>query len=220
MPRLILAADDPDDAADGVAALARILEDLDVHDVAGLRPVRLAARDQHFGRRLAALEHGIDTALAAKVPDDPHLAARENLDDVPLVAAARLAGTRGNAIAVPQELHLARGEIEVGAAVVGPQETEAVAMREHRARHDVEVTRQAVFVGAVPQQLAVAHHRAHPRLEGAAVLLRVNFEARRERFELQRLARLLHRGEDFLATRDLVFVATFVAAGVFRTARH
>ena len=118
---LILAADDIEHAADGVTALARILEHLDVDDVAGLRAVRFAAGNQHLGTRLAALEHEVDAALAAKLPDDARLAARENLDDVPFPAAARVAGTRGDAIAVPEQLHLARGEIEIVAAVVGPE---------------------------------------------------------------------------------------------------
>ena len=181
----------------------------------GFAPCDFAARDQHLGARLAALEHEIDAALAAKLPDDARLAARENLDDVPFAAAARVAGARGDAIAVPKQLHLARGEIEIVAAVVGPQETEAVAMREHLARHDVEVARQAVLVGAVPQQLAVAHHGAHAGLERAPVLFRADLETWRERLERERLPGLLHRREDLVATRDLVLVAPFVGGPAF-----
>ena len=175
---------------------------------------------KHLGPRLAAFEHEIDAALAAKVPDDARLAARENLDDVPFVATACLAGARGDAVAIPQQLHFAGGEIEIAAAVVGSQETEAVAVRKHRARHDVEMARQTEFVGTITQQLTVSNHRAHARFERATVLLRVDSETRRESFELQRLARLLHRRENFLTSRDLVLIAPFVGAGVLRAARH
>ena len=51
----------------------------------------------------------------------------------------RVAGAHGDAVAVPEHLHLARGEINVVAAVVGPEKAETVAMREHRARDEVEV---------------------------------------------------------------------------------
>ena len=103
---------------------------------------------------------------------------------------------------------------EIGSmnTVVRPQETKAVSMCEHGARHDVEMACQAVFVGAVSQQLTVTHHGAHASLERAAVLLRVNAETRRERFEPQRLASLLHGGEDFVAARNFVLVAPLVGA--------
>ncbi len=218
---LIFTADDIEHAADGVATLARILEHLDVDDVAGLCAVRFAARNQHLGTRLATLEHEIDAALTAKLPDDARFAARENLDDAPFPAAARVAGTRCDAIAVPEQLHLARGEIEIIATVVGPEKTEPVAMREYDTRHEVEMPRQAVLVGAVPEQLAVTHHGAHAGLERAPVLFRVDLETWREGLESERLPGLLHRREDLVAARDLVLVAPFVGgAGVLRAARH
>ena len=81
--------------------------------------------------------------------------------------------------------------------------------------------REAVLVGAVTQQLAVTHHRAHAGLERAPMLLRADTEPRSQRLERERLPRLLHGREDLLATRDLVLVSTFAdGAGVLRAARH
>ena len=88
-------------------------------------------------------------------------------------------------------------------------------MREHLAGHEVEVPRQAVLVGAVPEQLAVAHHGAHAGLERAPVLFRVDLEARSQGLERERLPGLLHGREDLVAARDLVLVAPFVAGPAF-----
>ena len=53
------------------------------------------------------------------------------------------------------------------------------------------------------------------------MLLGLDAKPRRERFEQQRLARLLHRFQDFVAARDLVFVlALAVLVGVAGSARH
>jgi hypothetical protein len=46
---LVLAANDLEHSADGVVALARILEHLDVDDIAGLRAMRFTAGNQHLG---------------------------------------------------------------------------------------------------------------------------------------------------------------------------
>ena len=64
---LILAADDLEHAADGVIALARILEHLDVDDVAGFRAARLAARNEHLGARLAVKGERADDESACGV---------------------------------------------------------------------------------------------------------------------------------------------------------
>src|SRR6185503_13998917 len=155
---------------------------------------------------IGAVAHEVDAALAAELTGDAGFAARQYLDHLAFATARRVVGAHGHAIAFPQELHFARGEIEVVAAVVGLQETEAVAMRGHDARDDVQVPRETELVRAIAQQLAVANHGAQPRLERAAVLLGLDAEPGRQRFEQQRLARLLHGSQDFVAARDLVFI--------------
>ena len=218
---IVGAADDFDHAADRMAVLRRVLEHFDGHDVSGLCAVRLAARDQHFDARIGAVAHEIDAALAAKLARELRLATRQDLDDVPLAATRCFAGANRYAIAFPQELHLARGEVQIIAAVVRLQEAEAVAMRDHDAGDHVEMAREAELVGAIAKQLAVANHRPQPGFQRAAMLFGLDAESRCERFEQQRLARLLHRLQDFVAARDLVFVLAFAAfVGVAGRTRH
>ena len=103
----------------------------------GFAPSLRRARSD-LGPTITVFQHRVDAALAAKLPDDLRLAARQDLRDAPLAAARRLADSNGDAIAVPERDHFARGEIHVGAAVVGPQKAEAVAVRLHVARDEIE----------------------------------------------------------------------------------
>jgi hypothetical protein len=168
--------------------------------------MHLPSCDQDLGPRIAALENVVDTAFSAESPDDARLPPREDLDEAALAPAWRFVGAHGNTVAVPQGLHLARGQVQIRAAIIRAQEAEAVAMRQHRAGHHVEMPCQTVFVGPVAQQLSVADHRSHSRLERPPVLLGAYAEARRQRFEQQRRTRLLHRSEYLLATRNLMLV--------------
>src|SRR6185369_5923193 len=219
---IVAAADDLDDAADRVLVLFRVLEHLDAHDVAGRGAEILVARDQHVGALVAVLEHPVDAALAAETADDRALAPREDLDEMSLAAPRRLARAHGDAVAVQKTAHLARREVDVVVAVVGREEAETVAVRLNDAGDEVEVPHEAVLALAVEQELAVADHRAHPRLERAAMLLRADLESGGDRFERERPASLLHHPRDLVAARDLVLVAAFLlgVVAVARRARH
>ena len=77
-----------------------------------------------------------------------------------------------DAVAVQHLVHLARAEEDVGAAVLGNEEAEAVRMALDDAGDEVELGDDAELALAVDQQLAVALHRgeaAVERLAGAPV---------------------------------------------------
>jgi hypothetical protein len=188
-------------------------------DVAGLST--FAARDQHFDTRVAAFEYGIDAALATELAHDLGLAARQDLHEMALAATRRITGPHGDAIALPEHLHLARREVQIVAAVVRLEEAEAVAMRGHGARHDIEMLREAELVGPITRQLPVGPWPAAALPAPAAVLLGANAKARGERLEEQRLPGLLHGAQDLVAARDVVFVLTLAGGvGVMRRTRH
>ena len=105
-----------------------------------------------------------------KRPTIVRLAAREDLDDVPFAAARRLARAHGDAIAVPQHLHLAAREIESSPPSSGVRKP-----KPSRCAETLPVTRsrwprEAVLARAVAEQLAVANHRPHalPRARAGA----------------------------------------------------
>ncbi len=175
--RLPGGTDDGEHTADGMVSRRRVLDDLDTHDVAGLGPRLMAARDQHLRLRPALLDHEIDAALAAQRADDLTAAALEDLDDMTFQASApRIRHADGDAIVSPQRMHLAGGEIHVLAPVVAPQKTIAVPVSDYRARDEIEMARQAILVGAIAQQLAVAHHRLEPVLQRTLPLLGLQSE--------------------------------------------
>jgi len=79
-------------------------------------------------------------------------------------------------------------------------------MRLHCPGHEIEVACQAVGLGPVTQQLAIAHHGSEPVLECTAVRLSAYFELLRQRDEYERPSHGLHDLEDFIPRRDRVLV--------------
>src|SRR5690606_25226229 len=101
-PGLVEPPDDLHDAPDREAVLGRVLHDLDLHDVARLRAVALAPRDQHLGPALALLEHVVDAPLRAEQPDERRLAPLEDVDDPALAPSGPVAADpHGDTVAVP-----------------------------------------------------------------------------------------------------------------------
>ena len=108
--------------------------------------------------------------------------------------------------------HLPVGQEDVVPTTLGPEEAEAVLVAADDADHQLQAVQQAILVGTVQQQLAVADHRAKAlgeRLPDGPVL---DPEAFTDATEAERLARLGERLEDEFPARDGVFVAARLLA--------
>ena len=94
-------------------------------------------------------------------PDDGAVGPLEHVDDLAFRPAApvdALAADR-HAVAVQRLVHLALGQHDVGRAVVGPEEAEAVRVTLQDAGDEVELGRDEQLALAVDDDLAVALHR-------------------------------------------------------------
>ena len=69
-------------------------------------------------------------------------------------------------VPVHQRAHLARGEEQVGAGVVGPEEPEPVAMPDDPPGDEIHPVDEPEIAAAVADDLAVALHGAQPALQG------------------------------------------------------
>src|SRR5690606_18531465 len=95
------------------------------------------------------------------------------------------------------------------------------AVRKHDTRHEVEVVKQAVFAGAIPDELRIANHRLQPILERSAVRIAANAEPPTERLQRERLAGPLHLAADLVPGRDRMRVAALaIVAGRAFSSRH
>ena len=197
-------------APDGIAVPARLLGDLDDGEVAMTRGAAGIARHDHaLADAPVVRRHESDAALEREAARDLRRAPLEHLDDGALRAAAFVAP--GDAcrrtVAVKQHAHLAVRQEQVVAAVIRHEEPEAVAVAAHRADDERKPVDEAVFMGAVHEQLAFASHRAEPLQERLARAGFLDAEPGRERVEGERLAGLGEFREQEFAARDRIGVA-------------
>ncbi len=102
-----------------------------------------------------------DSRLQRKTARNLPRAALEHVDDRSLEAATLVAAADagGGAVAVHQHAHFAIRQEQVVATGIGHKETESIAMAADGADDQLQAVDQAVFIGAIQQQLAVTNHR-------------------------------------------------------------
>jgi hypothetical protein len=159
-----------------------------------------------------------DAALLVQTPDHRSVGVREHVDDRAFGPAAAIdtdAASRG-AIAVQQFVHLARRQEQVGTAIVGNQEAEAVGMTLDGAGDEVELGDDAELALAIDHQLAVALHCLEAVVEAFA-RARADTELAQQIARRHRHAGALQRRQDRRA-RGHVVVRHAAIVGVTRRA--
>ncbi len=159
-----------DDTADWLGKLGRLLDDLDHHHLAGLR-LELGlflGRHQDILRDALVLRHDENHAMLDEdAADHPAVRPLGHLDNPTL--RPPLAVDTGHPderpVAMQHLAHLVLVEKDVGAAVIGNQETVAIGVPLHFAGRQAGPLRQDVGPLAVAHQLAFALHRTQPALE-------------------------------------------------------
>jgi hypothetical protein len=110
--------------------------------------------------------------------------------------------------------HFGGREIEVFAARIGTQETEAFRVGDDRTGNEVELARNAVATAAVLDKLAVAQHRREALGQRIEIGRGGQMQRARHRFDRHRAAVLFEQFEDRLATRDRPLVTLRLALGI------
>ncbi len=126
------------------------------------RAAILAGRDQHILIQAAVVRRDHHHAvLHHHTTDQPHCAAFEHLDDRALLASAAIQSddARQYAITMQNLAHLRRRNVDIVAACIRPQKTEAFGVGDDGARNQAQFLCHAVSAAAVLQQLAIAQHR-------------------------------------------------------------
>ena len=162
---LVGRTDDIDDLARGLLDVARVVENARHDDLARLGARGVAFADQDPVRNLRVVRHDdADAAFADKLPRHLVRAALEHLDELALRLATtvRADDLDRNAVTVERRPHLACGQVDVVAAVVGDHEAEAVAMAAHLAGNQLYLAGQAELVAAVLDDLAGPDHGLQP----------------------------------------------------------
>ena len=155
-------------AADRLRRAARLLGQLDDHDLARLGPAELRLRHQHpVGEARVVRSQVGDAGLDVQATDDLARAPLEHLDDraLRLAAEARSLDAHGHAVAVHHFAHLLGRKMDRRRGVVGQQHAVAVALRLHRADGEArKLLAQAVLAAAVEHDFAVLDQRREPAL--------------------------------------------------------
>ena len=142
------------DARDDVVAVARI----------GARVGR--NEDIVMDPRVVGAHEG-DTALAPQASDHLRDAPLDDLDQRPFAApvAIDLHHAGHHPVPVHQPAHVPRGEEQIGARVVGPDESEPVTVSDDAPRDEVHPVDEPELAAAVADDLAVALHGREPPLQ-------------------------------------------------------
>jgi len=171
-PGIGVVAEHLDDAADGLGVLGRLLHDLGHHDLAFLHALEALRRDEDvLVDALVLGDHESHAVLDEDAAHDPRVGALEHLDDVALEAAASIhAGhAHQHRVAVQRLVHLLGAEEEVVAAVVGPEEAEAVGVAHDLALDEARLVRQQQGAAPVAHHLALALHGGDAPLDAFAL---------------------------------------------------
>ena len=134
-----------------------LLDDLDDDDLAGLGAAALVGRHEQVLVDAPILgDDERDAVLLVQAPDERAIGALEHVDDLALGPAAAIDAdaARRRAVAVQHLVHLARAEEQIGAAVVGDEEAEAVGMSLHGAGDEGELGGDAELALAVQHAAA------------------------------------------------------------------
>ena len=139
--------------------------------------------------------------------------ALQHLDNLALAAAAPvLAGDAGlHPVLVVDAAHLARGEVDILAAIVGYQETEAVRVTDHPALHQVELVGQGVTAAPVAHQLTVTHHGLQTASQRLLASVVVDVQYPGHRIPVDRRTGLGDDLKDQFTAGDRLFVARRLA---------
>ena len=206
---------DAQHAPDGVPVPAWLFRDLDDREVpVPRRPGGLARDDDALADAPVVRRHESDAAFEREAAGDLPCPVLEHLDDRALGPSTIVAtghATRG-AVSMEQHPHFAVREEQVVAAVVGHEEAEAVAMTAHRADDDREPIDQAIFVGAIDEELPFARHCAEPLRQRLALRRLADAELRCEGIEAEWLLRLRQLCEQKLAAWNRFRVALGLVA--------
>ncbi len=157
--------------------------------------------------------HVIHAARAAHAPDHMRGVALQHFDNGCLAAPAMiLAGsTRQNLVTMKDLAHLAAVKVQILASFGGNQEAVTLAVRLHRAPHQVHARDRAISATAVAHQLPVALHRPQAPAQRFARLLVEQIETRGDLVDGQRDACFRQDLQNVFAARDGVRVALGLA---------
>ena len=160
--------------------------------------------------------HESDTAFA---PQTPHHSTDSTLDDLHQRAFAACVAIHPHhsghhAISVHQRAHLTGREEQIGAAVVGPDESESVTMSDDAPGHEVHAFHQPELPAAIADDLTVAFHCAQAPLQcllrsGSAQIVRGGDSGERDR-----RARVREKLDQGAALRKVRDVFTGAAGGI------
>jgi hypothetical protein len=180
------------DAAAGERAVAGIFKHLDGDELSVGRH-KLTAGDQDFLGHPGIVGHDIGVAgLHVIAADEMAGVLLHDADDLafapPLVVVAGLAHEHD--VAMEDPAHLARGQQQVGRAVVGDQEAETVGMAADPAPDERRLGQRTVGPAPVHLHLAIAQHGPQAALQCLRALFLEQAEVRSHLLCRQRLARL------------------------------
>ena len=207
--RVAEVAEHLDDAADRLDVQPGLYNELGGDDLSGFRAARGARLDHDVVLDPAVRSgHEGDAALDVQPPDDAGVCPLDDLDDPAFAAAPAVDPRRPHEHGVPVHhlAHLARGEIQVCAAVVGDHESVPVRMRLHPSADYVDLAGDENRALAVAQDLALALHR--PEATGECLpLLATHAEQPGEPPLVDGNRLLLERPQDELAARQRLGIA-------------
>ena len=136
-----------DNPALGFTARPRVLHDLQLDDLAGLRTGTITVRHDEVMGRTPGTDHPADAVLALIAANHAVTGAGKNLHNRP--AAAATTTLRGDPdhhpVTIQQGPHLGLGQVNINRSVVGNQKTETIAMRTDRAGHQIELFAEAIL---------------------------------------------------------------------------
>ncbi len=160
-------AEHPQDASDRLGRAARLLRDLDQHDLSRYCTTELGLRHQHAMRdaRIVGRQER-HARFDLQAADDLARAPLQHLHDRPLRPSAktRPLHARGDAVAVHHLAHLLAGQVDRPRCVVGQQHAVAVALCLHRADDQAgQLLPQAVLAATVHDDLAALEQQAELR---------------------------------------------------------
>ena len=160
-------AEHPQDASDRLGRAARLLRDLDDHDLPRCGTTELGLRHQHAMRdtRIVGRQER-HARLDLQAADDLAGAPLEHLHDRPLRSSAktRPLDARSDAVAVHDLAHLLAGQVDRPRCVVGQQHAVAVALCLHRADDQPgQLLPQAILAATVHDDVAALEQQAELR---------------------------------------------------------
>jgi hypothetical protein len=209
-------AEDLDDAAGGDGTVGRVVGDLDRDELAVGRHEVAALHQDLLGQALVVGDHVGLAVLGVVAADHGVQAALDDAHDLAFgTALVVVAGdAREHDVAVEDAAHLARGQQQVGGAVVRDQEAEAVRMAGDAAADEFLLLHRLEGAAAVGLDLAVAHHGAQATGHGLAALVVMQVEVMGQLVGGQRLGAPGEHLENEFPAGNGVFVAVRLAGGM------